>query len=106
MPVDATITATIMPAMDDDGCPTNDGRAIVHLYRTVRAGLCGPWGQYDLDTPSPEAAAAALAEHGWTVTGDWTHRMTGTYGLTIEAVVVETPRPAWTPPVMEWSATA
>ena len=90
MAVSATITATIMPSIDDDGTPDASGAFIVHLYRFVKAGVCGPWGQYPLPIERgtlTDEAENVLRAAGYILAGPWVPRTSGC-GLVVEAEVI------------------
>lgn len=84
-------TATFEATLAQDA---ETGNVTISLYRSIPAGICGPWGTLDMaDTgcrTMPLAAAdAGLAAGGYRRTGEWQIR--GTYqGLSLVAEVTPT----------------
>ena len=56
----------------------------VTLIRDVRAGICGPWGEFP--ATSREEAAAALFAAGYLVAGVWDVASSGDHWVTLTAM--------------------
>jgi hypothetical protein len=88
------MTQTIEATLSQDA---ETGKVEINLYRSIHAGICGPWGTIDMPDmdadsdrrPVPLAAAdARLTAAGYTRTTDWQIR--GTYqGLALIAEVTQ-----------------